>query len=241
MNSALTQKVLASFTQINLGTDTTLCEGVVKLLDIYLPNASYQWQDNSSGHSLLVTKPGTYYASIDLNGCIKKDTIRIFYKDKPKFNLGNDTTLCQGNQLVLQPQVNGSSFRWQDGSTASSYTVKNSGTYSLVLTNECGSTTDAIAITNGNCQLYMPTAFTPNYDGLNDIFRVKDPGFIESFKMVIYNRWGQIIFQTTDPYKGWDGKYRGLDQPMGNYIWQINLVTKEGLHKTDKGSVILYR
>jgi gliding motility-associated-like protein len=49
---------------------------------------------------------------------------------------------------------------------------------------------DVIAITKGICQLYMHTLFTPNYDELNDIFRVKDPGFIENFKMFIYNRWG---------------------------------------------------
>lgn len=87
----------------------------------------------------------------------------------------------------------------------------------------------------------MPTAFTPNDDGVNDLFRVKYPGFIKSFSMTIYNRWGEIIFQTKDPDKGWDGKFRGLEQRSDTFIWQIDLTTKQGEKLSSKGTVMLIR
>jgi gliding motility-associated-like protein len=98
-----------------------------------------------------------------------------------------------------------------------------------------------INITKGLCQLEMPNAFTPNHDGLNDIFRVKYPYFIKTFNMVIYNRWGEKVFSTTDPYKGWDGNYLGENQPSGNYIWTIFLIDLDGNKLTAKGNVILIR
>jgi gliding motility-associated-like protein len=227
--------------QINLGKDTILCEGISRSLNATYQNATYQWQDNSSSPSFIVTTPGLYYATVKVDGCQKRDSIQIGYRYKPKFSLGKDTTLCLGEQLVLNPQVNNASYLWQNGSGATFYTVKEVGKYSVTITNECGSTSDEIVIAQGVCKLYMPTAFTPDNDGLNDLFRVKDAGFIETFKMAIYNRWGEIVFVTNDPYKGWNGKYQNLDQPMGNYVWQISLTTKDGLADTRVGSVILIR
>ncbi|MBO9683364.1 MAG: gliding motility-associated C-terminal domain-containing protein [Flavisolibacter sp.] len=227
--------------RIKLGRDTTLCEGSSLLLDASYTNASYQWQDKTISSSLLVTKPGLYYVSVNADGCIASDSIRIFYKSKPKFSLGRDTTWCNESEVVLSPMVNNANYLWQDGSTAHSYIVRDSGRYSVTIWNECGSMSDDIYFRKGICSLHLPNAFTPNYDGLNDLFRVKDASFIKVFRMNIYNRWGKLVFTTSDPYKGWNGMYQNMSQPAGTYIWQINLTTKDGEKLSRAGSVVLIR
>jgi gliding motility-associated-like protein len=226
---------------IELGRDTTLCEGSSLLLDARYTNASYQWQDKTVSPTLLVNKPGLFYVSVKVDGCITNDSIRIFYKTKPKFSLGKDTTLCDNFEVVLSPIVNNANYLWQDGSTAHSYTARDSGKYSVTIWNECGSLSDDIYFKKGICTLFLPNAFTPNYDRLNDLFRVKNAGFIKVFQLKIYNRWGKLIFITSDPYKGWNGMYQNMAQPAGTYIWQINLTTKDGEKMSQAGSVVLIR
>ena len=87
----------------------------------------------------------------------------------------------------------------------------------------------------------MPNAFTPNGDGLNDVFRVKYPSFIKTFEMVIFNRFGQVVYKTSNPNMGWDGTFKREDQPAGMYLWQINLVNTDNEKKYAKGTVTLLR
>jgi gliding motility-associated-like protein len=226
---------------VDLGNDTTLCEGVIKELDATYPGATYLWQDHTTDPVLTVNQPGVYSVLVDLNGCIKKDTVLINYLYKPVFTLGTDTVICDGSQILLDPKLTNASYLWQDGSTSPTFIVTQPGVYSLSATNSCGTASDVINIIRGLCQLEMPNAFTPNHDGLNDVFRVKYPYFIKTFNMVIYNRWGEKVFTTTDPYKGWDGNYLGENQPSGNYIWTIFLIDLDGNKLTAKGNVILIR
>jgi gliding motility-associated-like protein len=227
---------------VNLGNDTTLCEGITKTLDASNPSSVYIWQNGSGGSSFTVNTAGLYYVAVNMNNCIKRDSIVIGYTYKPAFDLGKDTFICQGHQIILTPKLTGSfNYVWQDGSNNSTYTVNQPGSYQLTASNNCGSFTDKIVIDKGTCLLLMPNAFTPNNDGLNDLFRVKYPGFIKSFKMTVYNRWGEKIFETTNALTGWNGKYKGLDQPMGNYIWIISYTDIDGRSETLKGNVILIR
>jgi gliding motility-associated-like protein len=87
----------------------------------------------------------------------------------------------------------------------------------------------------------MPNAFTPNYDGVNDVFKVKYPQFIKTFTFRIYNRWGNVVFTTNDPHKGWNGYVNADPQPEGNYVWTISLVDINGNMRNYKGSVLLLR
>jgi gliding motility-associated-like protein len=226
---------------VNLGRDTTLCEGVAKTLNALYDGARYTWQDLSGTPSYQATKPGIYHVAVDLNGCVARDSILINYKTRPQFSLGRDTSICTGEQLELRPRLSNASYRWQDGSGTANYMVREAGLYSLTATNECGTSSDEIVISKGICKLYMPNAFTPNADGLNDVFRVKDPGFIATIDLRVYNNFGELIFRTTDPRKGWDGNYKGQQQPNGNYAWQISITTSDGEKDYKKGTVLLIR
>jgi gliding motility-associated-like protein len=108
-------------------------------------------------------------------------------------------------------------------------------------TNFCGTTTARVEFKKGLCRLEMPNVFTPNNDGLNDAFEVKFPDFIKTFRMRIFDRWGKIIFDTTNPLQGWDGKYKGLNQDTGNYTWLITLTDLHGKTENASGSVLLIR
>ena len=92
----------------------------------------------------------------------------------------------------------------------------------------------------GVCDITMPSAFTPNRDGLNDVFRVKYPFPVKQFNFNIYNR-GQKIFSSANITKGWDGTYKGQDLPMETYIWTTSLTDTEGKKQTASGTVTLIR
>ena len=227
--------------RVSLGRDTVLCQGNQLHLDATNANATYLWQDGTTTPVYNAVKAGSYRVLVDLDGCKKADTVVVNFIDKPVFSLGRDTSLCEGMELRLDPRIGNASYLWQDGSTAPFYIVKTPGIYKLTATNGCGSTAHQVIVEKGVCQLLMPNAFTPNGDGVNDLFRVKYPGFIQSFSMTIYSRWGEIIFQSNDATRGWDGTYRGVPQKAGNYIWKINLTTKQGEKMSAVGSVMLIR
>ncbi len=226
---------------IALGADTTLCEGTTKVLDVFYPGASLLWHNGSVAQMFTVSKPGTYSVTASLQGCIFKDTIDINYSLLPRFTLGPDLVLCKGQTFILEPQVGTENRMWHDGSTAPTYKVTKSGMYALTVTNQCGATKDEVQVTDGYCALLMPSAFTPNGDGLNDVFKVKYPQFIKSFHFEIFNRWGEIVYSSNDPQKGWNGAWKGIPQPTGNFIWQITLVDLDGKNEHHKGGVVLIR
>ncbi|MBL0359343.1 MAG: gliding motility-associated C-terminal domain-containing protein [Chitinophagaceae bacterium] len=87
----------------------------------------------------------------------------------------------------------------------------------------------------------MPNAFTPNGDGINDIFRPILVGINSTDYFRIYNRYGQAIFETSRFMEGWDGTFKGLNQPAGAYVWMLKGKGKNGRAVEMKGSVILVR
>jgi large repetitive protein len=211
---------------VNLGNDVTLCEGNTLLLDATNTNATYQWQDNTSTPTYLVTKQGNYFVTVAKAGCIAKDTITVAYNLKPKFTLGADTRLCLGSTLTLDPKITVAvSYLWQDGATTPTYTVTRPGLYSVTATNTCGATTEDITVGDGVCSLYVPNSFTPNGDTKNDLFKAQYGDNVTAFELEVFNRYGQIVFTTTDKNEGWDGTNKGAAQPYGSYVWVIRYKT----------------
>ena len=227
---------------VDLGNDTTLCESTSTLLSAANPNASYTWQDGSKAPNFLVRQAGLFYVTVDLNGCVRKDSVKVSYLPKPILSNLNDTSLCAGQVILLFPVTNSTvQFLWQNGSRAPTYRVTDTGRYSLTITNVCGSSNKSVTIKPGVCQLLLPTAFTPNNDYLNDVFRVKYPFLVKQFKMRIYNRFGNLVFETDNMMRGWDGSYKGQLLPSGNYVWNVFTEDLSGKAETSNGSVILIR
>jgi len=89
---------------------------------------------------------------------------------------------------------------------------------------------------------FIPTGFTPNGDGHNDIFRIGNIKYDKLVDFSVFNRWGQLIYHNTyDPKQGWDGTFNGVPQEMGVYFYNIILASPSGKNKNFKGEVTLIR
>lgn len=189
-----------------------------------------------AGYSSSGTYTDTFIAS---NGCDSIQTLHLFVQQKPKPDLGNKTAICNGDTLQLSPGLF-SSYLWQDGSMQEFYPVDKPGTYSVTVTNTCGTAWDDILIKDGTCNIFFPNAFSPNKDGKNDSFKILTDLSLQQYQLSVFNRWGQKIFQTSDPSKGWDGIFNGIEQPSSVFIW-ICIYRRANVTATLKGTVALIR
>lgn len=225
----------------SLGNDSVLCEGAVWLLDVAQAGDQYRWQDGSVQARYQVRKEGTYFVEVSKAGCKASDTVAVTYRLNPRPNLGADKELCPGQILVLNPGITGVPYVWQNGSDQPSFTVTEPGTYSVSVTNECGTLRDEIVVRKGSCRIAIPNAFTPG-KGQNNSFRVLNATGLKSFSLRVFNRWGQQVFQTTDPSFGWNGSLGGSPQPAGTYIYIVSyLDDATGKNILHKGIVTLIR
>jgi hypothetical protein len=142
------RQVLRTATQVfprpavNLGPDRALCPGTaLRLAAPDAPGNTYRWQDGSTASSFTVREPGLYaVAVVNGAGCLRRDTVRIGAAAPVQVRLGADTVVCVGQVLRLRPRSSGPSlgFRWQDGSTLETLTVRASGTYWVEATSPAG-------------------------------------------------------------------------------------------------------
>ncbi len=132
---------------IDLGPDTFFCFGDSVILDpVVSAGVTYQWSDGSTNDTLVVTQAGQYDLTISIGNCVKSDTIDVSVVDL-SFTLGNDTIICAGSTLALNPVVaSGSTYTWSDGSSGTSLSVQTAGTYSLTIENQGCTYTDDIVV-----------------------------------------------------------------------------------------------
>lgn len=166
---------------------------------------------------------GTYEAQLLVYRCNRIDsasqTIQIH--PYPKVNLGNDTVICNTCSLLLDGGDGMDFWRWQDGTETQNYEANTPGEYNVLVSKYGCESGDSISISNNSTQLMMPTAFTPNNDGINDELKPVFKEYPSSYQMNIFARNGQLIFQTSNIDEGWNGKYKGQNSMMGVYVYKI--------------------
>lgn len=209
-----------------------------------VPPYSYRW-NNVSSNSFVASNlaPGNYAVDItDVNNC-KFSATDIFIKsiNPLKISLGIDTTICPGNSFTLTPgEFN--SYLWQNNSTASSFTVASGNTYWVKVTDNLGCiASDTIKVVEDCGEIYFPSAFTPNNDGRNDYFGpLGNLSAISNYHLTIYNRWGQLVFQSTDPYKKWNGNFKRDEATMNTFVWMATFTFHEK-KISKKGTLMVIR
>jgi gliding motility-associated-like protein len=231
---------------VSLGNDTTLCQGQNLQFDVTTPGAQYTWQDNSALPTFTVSNAGTYWVEVDLGGCADADTVIVQYLNIPVTDLGPDTSLCDGDIIVLNANVAGSTYVWQDNSTLATFTVTTAGIYQVAVTNGCGTLTDSINVTyqNCDCYLYIPNSFTPNDDGLNPKFSPVTTCNMKSYRFIIFDRWGKELFSTDNLTVKWDGTSQNkTPYPIGVYAYRLEFQydVPKSLPETRIGHVNLLR
>lgn len=215
----------------DLGADTTICNGQTLTLTVP-PNtpATYRWQDGSGQNNYTVRQAGQYIVRVTQATCVASDTIQVRYIQPPTLALGSDQELCGAQTFTIKPVFADGKFFWQDQFTGTERTVNSSGVFQASVQNDCATVTDSITIDYGacDCVLYAPNSFTPNGDGQNDVFLTYGCGDITITSLTIFNRWGEVIFQTdTLPFQ-WDGYYHGERCPTDVYTWSIRYRLKQG-------------
>ncbi len=208
---------------INLGNDTTLCTGTTIVLNVTNSNSVYTWQDGSAQPTYIVNKAGSYSVNVSRNGCDTTGNILVNYISKPVVQLGSDTVICAGQHLLLNASYAQSTYLWQDGSALSYFDVTQAGRYIVNVANSCGVTNAATVVTEKNCacKFYVPTAFSPDKDGRNDVFKPSYQCLFSNYEMKLYNRFGQLIFASHNPADGWDGSFKNVQQPIGIYVYEL--------------------
>lgn len=247
----------------NAGADTTICYGKTTILRANTESPDFSWYPTSSllnANTLTpVAGPSSTTAFIftvtDTLGCPKPVSDTVVVNVIPPVNAfaGNDTVVVINQPLQLNAG-GGISYTWSPATGMDNPNIANplvilgpqydSITYRVkVSTAEGCSSYDELKVVVFKTQpdIFIPSGFTPNHDGLNDILRPKTVG-IKQFKFFkVFDRWGVMMFSTIQEYQGWDGNYGGRAQASGTYVYVAQGVDYTGKPITKKGTVVLIR
>jgi gliding motility-associated-like protein len=238
------------------GIDVGFCTGYSVQLAAS-GGVTYLWSPASGLSSTTVSNPVAspatttiYQLTItDANGCTDDDAIEVTVFPAAIADAGSDQTIFAGETTALAGTGNGS-YLWSpashllDPSSAITPAYPMQTTiYTLLVTTVDGCTaTDSMTLFVKDVGSFVvPTAFSPNADGVNDVFRIELTEGITLTRFVVFNRWGEIAFETADLTAGWDGITNGRLQPIGSYAFRIEGTTPGGQVVEQAGNVTLLR
>lgn len=207
----------------DLGPDIDGCLGESEVLDPGAEADSYLWSTGATTETLTVTQSGTYSVELTLGPCTAEDEIDVVLFPMPVFSLGPDIRLCEAGSVVLTAQAyTGANYAWSTGETTPSITVSETGEYWAEITlGPCSFTDDIYFETNAYTPyFFMPNIFTPNGDSKNEKFG-PDALDLSTYSMKLYNRWGDLLFESDDFTEGWDGNIGGAQAAEGTYYYII--------------------
>lgn len=192
----------------------------------------------------IVKESGTYYVNYKTaKGCDSIVFYPVNFFKTPWVNLGPDDCLGEDDSVLLKATGGYEMYNWMGAiTTDSTYSVTKPGIYWVAVSNSCGIKKDSIEIFR-QCDfpVYMPSAFTPDGDGLNDQFNLPTQNKNTLILLTIYNRWGQPVFRTNNNNQGWNGTYKNKQQPAGTYVYTIITQTLNNKRIVSNGTVMLIR
>lgn len=216
------------------------------------PPYSYYWDNAAGGASITDLQAGAYQLLVtDQQNCSQQATVILDNLTLPPVHIiNNDTTINIGQSVQLHA-INAVDYAWTPvtGLSCASCadpvaTPRETTTYTVTtVTGMNCSKTDVVTVNvTFNNSLYIPTAFTPNGDGVNDQFVVKARG-VAVYNIRVFNRWGQEVFVSDNVSKHWDGKFKSLLQPAGSYVYIVtySYYGQEDKELTQKGAFTLIR
>jgi len=222
--------------------------GQVLSYDWTSPNGtSYNGSEWNLGE-IDMTDAGLYTVTAsEIPECAATETLNVQVYPNPNVSISNSDTLCSDQEIKLEAGLGFASYKWQDGSTDPQILATTEGIYWVTVTDYNGcQATDSVLLHECELMLWMPNVFTPNGDGLNDIFLPRyKPGFDITFQMLIFNKWGEQIFSTNNINQGWDGTYKGVLCTEDLYTWIVTFSSPDNLKFLQKspqsGNVMLLK
>ena len=255
--------IVAPYPRVSLPADTIICFGNRLNLPANIVGTSFQWSPTNSMINSTTVNPlagpsrtTAYTLTVsDTLGCNKSvtDTIIVRVVQPIMVNAGPDTFALPDQPVQLNATGVGQ-FSWSPTTGLSDPTIANpmvtltagtdSITYTVRVTGDGGCFGEdqvKVKVFVGGPEIFIPSGFTPNGDGKNDILRPVTVGITKLNYFTIFNRWGQRIFTSTELNKGWDGRYNGEPQPSGTYVFQAEGIDYLGKPVYKKGTAVLIR
>jgi len=220
--------------------DYSICDGVAPT--IFLPDISpgvYQWSDGSTGNNFTPSSSGTYWVRAVLFQCTEVDTFVVDLVSSDVDVLPEYEEHCLGSIVSYTVPEMGYEIEWSNGIFGTTGYPTASGWLTVTYRTYCGDFSDSVFVDFVPCRdaaFFEPSGFTPNGDGVNDIYLIK--GFLgSSFEMRIYDRWGREVFMTRDPNQGWDG----ADEEPGVFMVRFLYRDQNDKEKEKITHITLYR
>lgn len=203
--------------------DTVLmCNGSPVNLNANFYDADYQWDTGDTNALAIVADTGSYVVTATIDGCELREKVTVVNLDYNSLS-PPDTSICQGDEIKLIPGIPGT-YHWSNGSTSKNLVARKQGSYKATITNTCGEFKfqQNLKTEDCRCRLYIPNAFSPNGDGINDLLEIGlgcDYEYMTKH-FEVFDRWGNSVFATEDiGIEKWDGYYRGKHAQAGIYTW----------------------
>lgn len=235
--------------ELELGAGLRFCNEIDTVINSPSKNfKSVVWNNEVNSTSYRLKEPGVLNITVvNSNGCIEKDSINVSLFPNPNLNLGPDTSLCLSEKPILDAGAGMRSYLWSTGSKKQQIIAFDSGQYWVqVIDYEGCKSVDSILINKRKdlfpVDIYMPSAFTPNGDDLND-FYPNSQYQVEGaeYNVKLFNRWGEKLADFNNPKLNWDGKINGQDAPEGVYVYTITWVGCDNVRRTLYGDFMLLR
>ena len=241
--------------------DTAICKGetlTLNLQNTLIDSLQFRWQDGSTTPQYKASKSEKIGVQVifPTENCIAYGDFDLTVLEKTYQPPVHDTTICRGDTIVLTAGtgLSGEKTRWQNGSTARRFSLPSGGlggevSFSAKTENRCAAWTDSFRLKIKHCdvEVFVPTAFSPNGDGVNEGFQPffkSDLVKIGDYDFRVFGRWGNLVFSSQNQTAAWDGTWRGAACAEGVYIWSLSVrLTLNGKEETRvlSGDVTLLR
>lgn len=208
-------------------------------------------QQNPS--NICYNQPGVYPVTLIVTNAFGSDTIvmssYVSVGAQPSVDAGPYVTIAIGNSTQLNATGGTGSWSWTPAGGLNNSSIPNptasptvTTTYTVTFTDSYGCTdSDTVTVeVIEHYSLYIPSAFSPNGDGANDVLYVRGAG-IRNLEFVVFDRWGEKVFESSSINDGWDGTYKGKEVNTGIYVWFVNVDYFDGKSEFKKGDVSLVR
>jgi gliding motility-associated-like protein len=246
--------------QVILQKMPTICPGTSTPLTAAANGISYRWSNGSVQSSIAASEPGLYWVEVEGACGTYRDSVWVEMAPQAWIDLGENIEVPYAQQLRLDFSTNagpGASFFWQASGTAldcstcpnPSATITGPAVFSVTLTDENGCTaTDKVSVSVKEARsIYFPNVFSPNDDGINDLFYPQADGAYPLLSLRVYDRWGGLVFEkmegtVNDPAAGWNGRAaKGGAAAAGLYRWEALIDYGNGIHRPFTGNVLVVR
>jgi gliding motility-associated-like protein len=225
---------------ITLTPDTFLCEG--ESIVLYCDTIGV-WSNGLTASELEVYSPGEYEIEVSNTHCTTLKSVKVDQIFQPRVQLGPDTTGCVNEYLALSNLVStNANYQWSTNESAPYILVSKPGMYSVTVSNVCDEVVDSIYVTFDDCEFsfYLPNAITCNNDGINDYFQGQGEN-ITSLHIVVFDRWGEVVFESSAIDAIWTGSNGSTYVPNGAYPYLVEVRDRQEVWHVIKGFVTVIR